>query len=78
MLCEGIMLYLMLVLVFSKVSKKWWIFLIIGYGEFLNDSLACCRMYNVPAGLPLIPLVVTLGARYDQYGVRDSNGQLLL
>ena len=36
MLCEGIMLYLMLVLVFSKISKKWWIFLIIGYGEFLN------------------------------------------
>ena len=33
MLCEGIMLYLMLVLVFSKLSKKWWMFLIIGYGE---------------------------------------------
>ncbi len=74
------MLYLMLVLVFSKISKKWWIFLIIGYGEFLKNSiLVCCRMNNnVPAGLPLIPLIVTLGARYDQYGVRDSNGQLLL
>ena len=35
MLCEGIMLYLMLVLVFSKLSKKWWVFLIIGYGELL-------------------------------------------
>jgi hypothetical protein len=32
MLCEGIMLYLMLVIVFSKLSKKWWLFLIIGWG----------------------------------------------
>ncbi|XP_064386426.1 latrophilin-like protein LAT-2 isoform X1 [Halichondria panicea] len=31
MLCEGIMLYLMLVLVFSQISKKWWIFFIIGW-----------------------------------------------
>ena len=73
------MLYLMLVLVFSKISRKWWIFLIIGYGGFLKNYLLWhVRMYNVPAGLPLIPLVVTLGARYDQYGVRDSNDQLLL
>ena len=35
MLCEGIMLYLMLVLVFSKLSKKWWLFLLIGYGEIV-------------------------------------------
>ena len=27
------MLYLMLVLVFSKLSSKWWLFLIVGYGE---------------------------------------------
>ncbi|XP_064387576.1 adhesion G protein-coupled receptor L3-like isoform X2 [Halichondria panicea] len=32
MLCEGIMLYLMLVVVFSQISKKWWIFFIIGWG----------------------------------------------
>ncbi|XP_064407630.1 latrophilin-like protein LAT-2 isoform X2 [Halichondria panicea] len=31
MLCEGIMLYLMLVLVFNQISKKWWIFFIIGW-----------------------------------------------
>ncbi|XP_064402412.1 adhesion G protein-coupled receptor E3-like isoform X2 [Halichondria panicea] len=31
MLCEGIMLYLMLVVVFSQISKKWWIFFIIGW-----------------------------------------------
>ena len=34
MLCEGIMLYLMLVVVFSQISKKWWIFFIIGWGKF--------------------------------------------
>ncbi len=33
MLCEGIMLYLMLVVVFSQISKKWWIFFIIGWGK---------------------------------------------
>ena len=33
MLCEGIMLYLMLVVVFSRLSKKWWFFLIIGWGK---------------------------------------------
>ena len=27
------MLYLMLVVVFSKLSKKWWFFLILGWGE---------------------------------------------
>ncbi|XP_064396295.1 adhesion G protein-coupled receptor L3-like isoform X2 [Halichondria panicea] len=31
MLCEGIMLYLKLVLVFNRISKKWWIFFIIGW-----------------------------------------------
>ncbi len=34
MLCEGIMLYLMLVLVFNQLFKKWWIFFIIGWGKF--------------------------------------------
>ena len=32
MLCEGVMLYLMLVVVFSKLSKRWWFFLILGWG----------------------------------------------
>jgi len=36
MLCEGIMLYLMLVLVFSGLSKKWWFFLILGWSECLE------------------------------------------
>ncbi len=38
MLCEGIMLYLMLVVVFSQISKKWWIFFIIGWGKLFHNS----------------------------------------
>ena len=33
MMCEGVMLYLMLIVVFSRLSNKWWIFLILGYCE---------------------------------------------
>lgn len=35
MLCEGIMLYLMLVRVFSTLKEKWWFFLLLGWGELL-------------------------------------------
>ena len=49
MLCEAIMLYLLLVVVFSRLIHKWWIYLILGWG------------------LPLIPVFVTFGIRYDQY-----------
>ena len=31
MLCEGVMLYLMLVVVFSSLSKKWWFFMLLGW-----------------------------------------------
>ena len=33
MMCEGVMLYLMLVMVFSTLSKKWWFFLLLGWGR---------------------------------------------
>ena len=33
MLCEGIMLFLMLVIVFSTLAKRRWFFLLIGWGE---------------------------------------------
>ena len=36
MMCEGIMLYLMLVVVFSTLSKKWWFFLLLGWGECID------------------------------------------
>ena len=33
MLSEGVMLYLMLVVVFSTLAKKWWFFMILGWGK---------------------------------------------
>ena len=39
MLCEGIMLYLMLVVVFSRLSKKWWFFLLLGWGKLRTCSV---------------------------------------
>ena len=50
MLCEGIMLYLLLVVVFSKLSKNIWFFLLIGYGESeaaiaLNKYIASAKPY---------------------------------
>ena len=73
------MLYLLLIVVFSKMSKKWWPFLLIGYGETLpnrcvnkvsNNSL----FFTVP---PLPIVVITVGIRYQYYGVRDNCGDLL-
>jgi hypothetical protein len=32
MMCEGVMLYLMLVAVFSTLKKKWWFFMLLGWG----------------------------------------------
>ena len=38
MLCEGVMLYLMLVVVFSNFLKRWWFFLILGWGRCFLKS----------------------------------------
>ena len=47
MLCEGVMLYLMMVVVFSKLSKKWWFYLLLGWGEcsyrYNNKKHASCN-----------------------------------
>ena len=32
MLCEGVLLYLLLRVVFSEMAKTWWPFMLIGYG----------------------------------------------
>ena len=37
MLCEGIMLYLKLVVVFSSLIKKWWFFFMLGWGMLNPD-----------------------------------------
>jgi len=34
MMCEGVMLYLMLVVVFTELSKKWWFFFLLGWGMY--------------------------------------------
>ena len=44
MMCEGIMLYLMLVVVFTGLSKKWWFFLLLGWSKFLQ---ICHKSGNV-------------------------------
>ena len=36
MLCEGVMIFLMLVRVFSTLSKRWWFFLLLGYGRLFK------------------------------------------
>jgi len=47
MLCEGVMLYLMLVVVFSKLSKKWWFFLLLGWGMYIrNDQIIIAILYT--------------------------------
>ena len=39
MLCEGILLYLLLVVVFSKIPRQHWVFILIGYGEVFSDVI---------------------------------------
>ena len=40
MLCEGIMIFLKLVLVFSSFHKKWWFFLLVGWGKTSHSPLS--------------------------------------
>ena len=54
------MLYLMLVVVFSKLSKKWWFFLLLGYCE-CRTSHVCITSLTVIflyTGTPLLFVVV--------------------
>ena len=54
MLCEGVMLYLMLVLVFTQLKDKWWFFLLLGYCKLLNCpgnlNLFYSKMYSASLG----------------------------
>ncbi len=43
MLCEGVMLYLLFIVVFSSVSQKPWLFLVIGYGKGKQPRTTTCR-----------------------------------
>ena len=72
------MLYLLLCVVFSDMSKKWWPFLLIGYCK-------CTRMvycWSLHVALfcivtPLSIVTISVGIRHEYYGVRDSCGDLL-
>ena len=48
MLCEGVIIYLMLVAIFSKFSKRWWFFLILGWGRCFLKSM---EKYEDTSGL---------------------------
>lgn len=41
------MLYLMLVVVFSSLSKKWWFFLILGWGRLHGVGDECSYLDNI-------------------------------
>ena len=52
------MLYLLLVLVFSSLSKKWWFFLLLGYGKLadkmyiIGSLLSDTECFMVPLESP--------------------------
>lgn len=56
MLCEGVLLYLMLVVVFGSLIRKWWVFFVFGWGKCvvtateLSLQLGMCRCSSDPCG----------------------------
>lgn len=77
MLCEGVMLYLLLVVVFSKLSRKWYQFFVLGWGQLSSISLTESNVSISPAVTPLIPVVIGVTVRYDNYVTKDENGKIL-
>jgi hypothetical protein len=74
MLCESVMLYLLLVVVFSKLSKRLWFFLLLGWGKVIST----CAMQQIAillthAGPPVLIFAVTLGAFRGRY-IRSDYG----
>ena len=73
------MLYLMLVVIFSKLTNKWWFFLLLGYGKCFNNHVSThSQVSHYTVGIPLFFVIVGLAARHDYYGVRGNNGELSL
>ena len=60
MLCEGVMLYLMLVVVFSRLSKKWWFFLLLGWRKCV---LIYCNFFKYAVHLVRCHRFVWWGSR---------------
>ena len=67
MLCESVMLYLLLVVVFSKLSKRWWFFLLLGWGkQTLHWCYKTHTLFKL-VGPPLLIFAITYGAFRDRY-----------
>ena len=73
------MLYLMLVVVFTKLSKKWWLFLMLGWGIVIvvchlaqrdHVFVFTSMLFNY-AGLPVIVVGIAAGVQYENYGHPD-------
>ena len=80
------MLYLLLRVVLSEMSKKWWPFMLIGYRKRIIvmhhvNNLSCvivCFYNYCPCIVTPLPIVaISVGIRYEYYGVKDSCGALL-
>ena len=67
MLCEGIMLFLQLVIVFSSLSKRWYLYLLIGWGNKHLDMIVIVLFLYI--GLPIIPVSISVSILYESYGV---------
>lgn len=48
MLCEGVMLYLMLILVFSTLKNKWWFFFLLGWCKMRGFSVIIMPTNLIP------------------------------
>ena len=77
------MLYLMLVVVFTKLTNKWWYFLLLGYGECHTSSMYACVTLSLTVtilctGTPLLFVVVGVASRTEYYGVRGDDDELAL
>ena len=72
MLCEGVILYLMVVKVFTQLPKKLWIFILLGYGKLLlrqrHVKSYMQFIYFTFLGIPLPFIIIGAAVRYNQYG----------
>ena len=78
MLCEGIMLYLLVVRVFGNAAQRWYWLLIVGWGECLSVKLANTMTAHMNT---LMSLVAILHTRvYDPYtlATRPTTSLILL
>ena len=69
------MLYLMLVVVFSSLAKKWWLFLIVGWGTALANDIGgtvIIILSVVVTGLPIVPVAVSVGIFHQSYGSENK------